>query len=150
MIFKINDKIEIEAEYYETRYSWGHKAWLSVDGRNVEYKKITYYNRTWESYQFQSILYSIIEKTKALTKEEKEEANKWIKEYQEPNRFRHIEMVAKMGEILTDNKKDANDWKERMLKAGLPEGALQMPEDWNELSEMEKENRLNGAIQALS
>lgn len=149
MIFKINDKIEIEAEYYETRYSWGHKAWLSVDGRNVEYKKITYYNRTWESYQFQSILYSIIEKTKALTKEEKEEANKWIKEYQEPSRFNHVAMVASLGDLFTDNKKDANDWKARMLKAGIPEGALQMPEDWDSLTENEKERRLNGAIQAL-
>src|SRR3990167_162423 len=30
-----------------------------------------------------------------------------------------IAMVAKMGEILCDNQKEKNDWKTRMLKAGL-------------------------------
>ena len=41
--------------------------------------------------------------------------------------------------------KEKNDWKERMIKAGIPQ--IQMPEDWASLSEQEKEKRLNKIIQ---
>lgn len=61
-----------------------------------------------------------------------------------------IAMVAKLGEVLTDNQKASNDWKARMLKAGLENRGLIMPEDWAELSEDEKERRLNGAIAELA
>ena len=154
MEFKISDKITIEAEYYETGYSWGHKAWLFINGREVAYKKATYYNRTWESYQYQSVCQSVVEKAHKehyLTDEEAEACQKWLKDYT-PNSspLKSIAMVAMMGDILTDNREDANDWKERMLKAGLPEGAITMPEDWKELSEVEKQRRLDGAIKALS
>ena len=54
-------------------------------------------------------------------------------------------MVALMGEILCDNKKYKNKWKKRMMKAGLPD--IQFPEDWDTLSEDEKEKRLNKIIE---
>ena len=59
-------------------------------------------------------------------------------------------MVAKLGNILTNNQKEANDWKTRMLKAGLENKGLIMPENWNELSEDEKEKRLNNVINEFS
>ena len=37
-------------------------------------------------------------------------------------------------------------WWNKMLKAGLGNKGLEMPEDWDSLSEDEKERRLNGAI----
>jgi hypothetical protein len=43
--------------------------------------------------------------------------------------------------------KETNDWKARMLKAGVPE--LSMPDDWEDLSEDEKESRLNKGIGVL-
>jgi hypothetical protein len=60
-----------------------------------------------------------------------------------------VAMVAALGDIFGRDKKESNDWKARMLKAGIPEGALHMPEDWDTLDEEEKERRLNGAIAAL-
>lgn len=61
-----------------------------------------------------------------------------------------ISMVAKMGEVLADNNlKAKNDWKARMLKAGLENQGLIMPDDWDELSEEEKSRRLDGAISEL-
>ena len=57
-------------------------------------------------------------------------------------------MTAQIGEIFGQNKKEKNDWKARMLKAGLGEG-LDMPEDWNSLSEEEKERRLNKMIKFM-
>ena len=149
MIFKINDNLEIEAETYETRYSWGHKAWLYLNGEEIGYKKATYYNRTWESYEFQSVMQSLVSDSK-LSKEQKAEALEWLKNYEEPSRFGTVALIATMGDILTNTPTEANDWKVRMLKAGLPEGALDMPEDWEQLSETEKTKRLDGAIQALA
>ena len=60
-----------------------------------------------------------------------------------------IGMVASLGEIMCDNKKDKNDWKARMLKAGLENRGLRMPEDWNTLTENEKEKRLNKCIEVI-
>lgn len=41
---------------WETRYSWGHQADLYIDDEKINTSKCTYYNRTWESYQYQSIM----------------------------------------------------------------------------------------------
>lgn len=57
--------------------------------------------------------------------------------------------IAMLGDIFTNNQKESNDWKARMLKAGLGNSGLIMPEDWDTLSEEEKERRLNGAIEVL-
>lgn len=58
-------------------------------------------------------------------------------------------MVALFGNILCNTQKEKNDWKARMLKAGLGNRGLMMPDDWNTLSEDEKERRLNGAINQI-
>jgi len=52
-------------------------------------------------------------------------------------------MVAMFGELLCDGQKEKNDWKKRMLDAT---GLLNFPEDWNALSEDEKQSRLDKAI----
>ena len=52
-------------------------------------------------------------------------------------------MVAMFGELLCDNQKEKNDWKKRMLDAT---GLLDFPEDWDELSEEEKQKRLDNVI----
>lgn len=56
---------EIVAESWETRYSWGHTAKLfkecpNGDIRLVNKSKARYYNRTWESYQYQSVMRSVV------------------------------------------------------------------------------------------
>lgn len=159
MFFQVNDQLCMGAEVYETRYSWGHKAHL-YRVRRPEHNddlicsvKVTYYNRTWERYQFESALYQLVDKAlrlKEITPEEAQALRDYIKNYEQPNRFGSLAAIAKMGDLLTDNKKDANEWKTRILKAGLTEGALQMPEDWNGLNEDTKQSRLDGAIAILA
>lgn len=71
--FNIDDNISIDCWTYETRYSWGHKATLYISGYPVKEFKIVYYNRTWEAYQFQSMLYHIADralKAKLITEEQ--------------------------------------------------------------------------------
>lgn len=75
-----NISLDIKVWNYETRSSWGHKAEIRghVGDRYVSkhnFKNI-YYNRTWESYRFQSVLHRalfecglVIKKNEDLIKE---------------------------------------------------------------------------------
>ena len=58
---KAYPEFKIVAYTYETPSSWGHKAELI---RNNNYtlntRKITYYNRTWEKYEYQSVIKSVL------------------------------------------------------------------------------------------
>lgn len=56
-------------------------------------------------------------------------------------------LIASLGDLFGNNQKDSNDWKARMLKAGLEPRGLIMPEDWESLTEEEKEKRLNLVIE---
>ena len=58
---KAYPEFKIVAYTYETSSSWGHKAELI---RNNDYTlntyKIRYYNRTWECYEYQSVIKSVL------------------------------------------------------------------------------------------
>lgn len=153
--FKLSDHVLITCESYETRYSWGHKAYLLINGHQEAYKKITYYNRTWESYTYQTILSCIVDSVsnRIISKEDKKRYQEMIKNdsfSQDGNPFKTVAMIAKMGEIFSTDQKGSNDWKARMLKAGLAGKGLIMPENWDTLSESDKESRLNAVISELS
>lgn len=154
--FKINEHLTVECEYYKTRYSWGHKGWLYRDGQGVGYKKIVYQNRTWERYTFESLLRCLAEdKRNGLTPTErglfyKQIETEWKAESDKnvEQEFKTIGMIATLGNIFCQTKEDKNNWKARMLKAGLT--GLDMPEDWETLSEDDKETRLNAVINNLN
>lgn len=148
--FKVNDRISIICEWKKTRTAFKHEATLLLDGQEVDKAKICYQNRTWESYEFQSVLNKIVEKTKELSKEEKELCKEFIRN---PNRtkedlepFKMVSSIAKLGDLFCNTQEDKNKWKQRMLKAGLEKQGLQFPDDWDELSEDDKEARLNLVI----
>ncbi len=75
--FEINDKLTIGCEYYETSRSWGHRATIWLDGEEVDKKKIVYLNRTWERFQFDSLLYKCSESK--VIKQYKDDVVKHIK-----------------------------------------------------------------------
>lgn len=110
---------------------------LEVDGQT--YRMEEFDRKTKE---FRGITGRIINGSKRSEEKRKKESSESF--------LRTTATVAMMGSIFCDNKKEANDWKARMLKAGLENKGLIMPEDWDTLSEDEKEKRLNGAIDELS
>tara|TARA_Y100000310_G_scaffold309683_1_gene354054 strand:+ start:1298 stop:1801 length:504 start_codon:yes stop_codon:yes gene_type:complete len=75
--------------------------------------------------------------SKEVEKEQEEKSNDFLKS---------VGMVANLGNIFADNQKDKNDWKKRMLIAGLENKGLTIPKDWETLTEDEKTKRLNGVI----
>jgi hypothetical protein len=90
--------------------------------------------------------------TSHLSEEEKKIGQQYAKNYEEIERkrvnadFGRIGAIAAMGEIFGNTQKEKNDWKARMLKAGLGGKGLEMPEDWDTLDEKTKEARLDAVI----
>ncbi len=152
--FRVNDEIEVVCESQNTRYGFRHLATLLRNGQERETAKRCYYNRTWERYEFESVLETLLEKTKTLSTDEKALFDAVIKD---PKRseddcagLKTVAMVAKLGELFGSTQTEKNDWKERMLRAGLANKGLIMPDDWDTLDEDTKQKRLDGAIGALA
>ena len=66
-------KFTLVCESWSTRTSWGHEVTLyKNDYYKIGLSKIRYYNRTWESYQYQtaikSVIYNTIEAIKSAAK----------------------------------------------------------------------------------
>lgn len=152
-LFKVNEKVDIACERVKTRYGFRHDARLIVNGGEVNKVKCCYYNRTWERFEFDTVIHKLLDETDVLTKRQK--INFWdkrngVEKKKIDDSFKTICNVAKLGEFFCENKKEKNDWKARMLKAGLENKGLIMPEDWDTLDEDTKEARLDLVIGELS
>jgi len=151
--FKINKNISVICEAKKTRNGFKHEATLLINGAERNKTKICYLNRTWERYEFESVIEKLLDETPYLSKAQK---SKFLnrakiqsgKESEEM--FGAIGLIAKIGDIFGKTEKEKNDWKKRMLTAGLGKQGLEFPEDWDGLSEEEKKVRLNGAIETIS
>ena len=150
-IFKITEHLEVVCQSESTRYGFRHLATMMRDGSEIQDGKCTYQNRTWEAYDFQSVLFDVVKKAvknNLITDEEAKVCDVFIREDQTDwSGFKATKMVAQMGELFCDNQKDKNDWKARMLKAGL--SGLSIPDDWDTLDEDTKEARLNAVIENM-
>jgi hypothetical protein len=141
--FKINNNLEVVAESQKTRYGFRHIATLLKNGNEIDREKCCYYNRTWESYEFESVLEKLLENTKKLTGQERVEFKDMIVS---PNRtedelkpFKTLGKVLKLGSLFNESKEDQNKFKKQCVQAM----GVDFPEDWDNLSEEEKEKRFN-------
>ena len=149
---KVDDRIEVVCQHVNTRSGFRHEATLIVGGTEVDKTKVCYQNRTWEAYEFDTVIEKLLEKADMLTAEEKENFNKTRNQKNQggiDGNFRSIAMVANLGEVFGQTKKEKNDWKLRMLKAGLEKKGLSFPENWDSLDEETKEARLDAVIGQL-
>lgn len=147
-IFKINDRIEIICDVKKTRNGFKHEATLMINGDEQEITKINYLNRTWERYAYESVLLKLIDKTQSLSDADKIICREFInKDNTDWSQFRTTFTIAKLGEIFADTTREKNDWKLRMLKAGI--SGIDIPEDWDKLNEDEKERRLNKVLELI-
>jgi hypothetical protein len=60
-IFKLNNDYSIVCNSESTRSGFRHLATLTRGGYEIGKAKICYYNRTWESYEFESVLFRIVD-----------------------------------------------------------------------------------------
>lgn len=150
-IFTINEKIQIVCDWHKTRNAFKHTATLIINGNDIETVKICYRNRTWERFEFESVLEKLIDETESLSADEKKASSEYVKNYRNESNseLKTIAAVATMGEVFGKTQKEKNDWKTRMIKAGLEHKGLIMPDDWDSLDEDTKEKRLNSVLVVL-
>ena len=58
---KSGNEYNIVNETWETSRAWGHKSTLVAPWGEVESRKIRYYNRTWESYTYQTCMSGLLD-----------------------------------------------------------------------------------------
>lgn len=151
--FKINNKLEIVCEWKKTRNGFKHEATLMDNWHKVDKTKICYLNRTWESFEFESVITQLLNKTKILTNKQKSKfmENCRTGSYNDiSEKFGFISAIAKMGDLFGQSQKEKNDWKTRMIKAGLENDGLIMPDNWDDLPENDRTKRLDRVIKSLS
>jgi hypothetical protein len=147
--FKIDEHLTAICQAQRTNYGFRHLASLCRDGSEIVGARASYYNRTWESYEYQSVILKAI-RAAGLNQEEEARALAWANgDHADRSMLNTVAGVAMLGNILCGTQAEKNDWKKRMLAAGLTNSGLEFPEDWGTLSEDEKERRLNGAIEQL-
>jgi len=132
----------------KTRYGFRHLAVLYQDSRAVGRTKACYYNRTWECYEFQSVIDRLLEAhfsaevAAFFQKKAENEARGLI-----DDKFGMVAGIAKLGNLFCEKIEDKNAWKKRMLSTVH---GVDFPADFDSLPEAEKEKRLDKAINAIS
>lgn len=144
-LFQLNDEYSVVCVIESTRSGFRHLATLMQNGSEINKAKCCYSNRTWECFEFESVLQDLLGKNFS-----DEEVKGFLDvaggrakiEFDE--NMKTVGAIASLGEVFGQSKKESNDWKARMLKAGLP--GLDIPADWDSLSEDERESRLDKVI----
>jgi hypothetical protein len=60
-IFSLDNQYNVVCNWQNTRYGFRHVATLHKNGYEIAKAKCCYYNRTWESYEYESVLLKVIE-----------------------------------------------------------------------------------------
>lgn len=147
--FQPTQAIKIECVSENTSYGFRHLATVYKNGLKVGFGKATYYNRSWEKFEFQSAMIQAV-KGADLTSQEKADVLKWLEgDRTDWSGFHMVGAMAKLGDVMATTPKEKNVWKERMLRAGLENKGLDIPSDFGGLPEEVKSARLNAVTDML-
>lgn len=140
--FTINN-YTAEAWTENTRNGFRHCAKLyNKAGELLATAKKDYYNRTWEAFEYESVLHELIDISELPNKKD---AKAQLKNGDDN---KALNLALAFGNIIAENDNDRNEWRVRMLKAQFGDG-LSLPDDWDELDEATKTKRLNKIEQLL-
>lgn len=95
IICKSGNEYNIVNEYWETSRAWGHKSTLIAPWGEVASHKVRYYNRTWESYRYQSCMGQLL--SNILENNQKS----YITEYKEKNNISRL-LADKKAEVIKE------------------------------------------------
>ena len=59
-IFNLDNIYNVVCNWQKTRYGFRHLATLHKNGFQIAKTKTCYYNRTWESFEYESVLVKIV------------------------------------------------------------------------------------------
>lgn len=77
-VFKLGNAIVV-CESKSTRNGFKHTASLVIRGYEICEAKCMYFNRTWESYQYETVFHKVLDMTDQLTHTKKK---RFIKKYE--------------------------------------------------------------------
>ena len=147
--FQPTQSISIHCRSEKTSMAFRHLATIFKNGVIVGEGRIPYQNRTWERFEFQSVMQKAVDNAD-LTPQEKTSVKKWLEgDRTDWSGFKQTHMVASLGDVFGQNLKEKNAWKTRMLKAGLGNQGLDIPDDWSTLPEETKKVRLDKVMDLL-
>ena len=95
IICKSGNEYNIVNEYWETSRAWGHKSTLLAPWGEVASHKVRYYNRTWESYRYQTCMGQLL--ANILESNQKS----YITEYKEKNNISRL-LDDKKAEVIKE------------------------------------------------
>lgn len=142
-IFTLSKIYSIVCETKKTRNGFKHTAKLCRNGNSIYETKICYLNRTWERFEYDSVLEKII--NMYFKDREKKKYLKVIKQREDIDNspLKTAGLVALLGDVMCKTREEKIKWKKRMLSTI---SGIDIPKDFDILPEEEKERRLNGAI----
>ena len=142
--FEISPDFKVICKTQDTSYGFRHVALLQKNYHEVCAAKCCYYNRTWESFTYQSVGHAVI--NKYFKKQEAEiyrEIFDKIGKHKAEN-FLHVPcLIATLGNVFGTTEKEKNDWKKRFIEK-IP--GIDFPEDFDQLPESVKTHRLDSVI----
>jgi hypothetical protein len=147
--YRINKKLTVRAWWEDTRYGFRHLAQLIEGERTIGQAKACYYNRTWEQYDYQSVIHALIDNSSLRNKNAAKKRIDAQALGEVDQSFKTLAAVMAVGEVLTDDLKESNDFKLRMLKAQFGNGLI-IPADWDDLPEQDKATRLKNIEREFS
>ena len=148
-LFDLGNGYQVVCEWKKTRMAFKHEAALCIQGNVIEKTKICYQNRTWESYEYQSVIRKVIDKhfpkDDAMAAKLMKKADD-IGKGRIDDMFKTVKMVAAFGDLLCDKPKDQAAWKKKMLST-VP--GIDFPAGFDNLPEEERNRRLDNALKVL-
>ena len=151
-IYNFGEGYQVNCRSEKTRYGFRHLCELTQNYNVLAKTKACYYNRTWEAYEFQSVIHQAIgiafgaggrrKNTPdqiALIKQYKDEIDARARGI-EAKRFDPVKMVCAFGALLTSNPEERANWDKRMLST-IP--GIDFPDDFDQLPAEEKQRRLD-------
>ena len=148
--FEVDGDYSLECKSQRTNYGYRQLATLVWNGAELATGKTCIYNRPWEKYTYQSAIFDAIKKAD-LSEEGETRLLAWAEDGKEgvaedmvPRKA--AGMAALMGDLLCSTTEEKNAWKKRMIGT-IP--GVAFPDDFDLLTEEEKQNRLDGAIELL-
>lgn len=145
--FKLDEQYTILARWQKTRSAFKHTASLFDNGNKIGETKICYLNRTWESYEYESVVEKIIDLFfKGEQKDKYVAAAKAIGSGEVNKAFASVKALVGIAEILGADEAQRNRLKKVSL-ASLP--GIEFPDDFDSLPEAEKKRRLDAAAKVI-
>lgn len=158
-VYEFGEGFKVICDWKKTRVAFKHVCdVVDKGGNSICSTKICYLNRTWERYEYQSVIHQAIGIAFGAGGRRKNtpEQEARIKAYcdevddiatgQLKKQFNPVKMAVAFGSLISETKTEKNAFTKRMLNT-IP--GVDFPEDFDQLSEEEKERRMDEALKVL-